>query len=194
MKTTVILIRHGETIWNREGRIQGQTDISLSKKGIKEAKTLAERIRDFDIDHVYTSKLKRAIHTSEIALEGTKLSLTKDKGLNERHYGEYEGQTWKEVEEKTSAPHTSLIEEIKNGESKQEFTKRVLQTFKRIIVRHKGETILIVSHGGVMRVLIRYLKRLKEDILNPLPNASISIFEIKKDRVIEKMFGDVSHL
>lgn len=196
MKTTVILIRHGETIWNREQRIQGQTDIPLSDKGILEAKALAKRIKEFKVDHVYTSVLKRAIHTAEIAFGDLKIAFKRHKGLNERNYGIYEGKNWEEIEKEYKVPRAFYLSEVKNGESKLTFEKRVIKTFKDIVKKHEGRNILIVCHGGVISVLFNYFRNIPKDEITTyrFPNTSVSVVEVEKDKIIEKTVGDTSHL
>lgn len=196
MKTTIVLIRHGETIWNKERRIQGQTDVPLSEEGIKEAKALVKTIKKFEINHVYTSGLKRAINTAEIAFKNTEISFKKHEGFNERNYGIYEGKTWEEVEKEHKGIHSFFLSDIEKGESRLIFEKRVVKAFEEINKKHKGKTVLIVCHGGVINVLFRYFRGISKDevISYRFPNASVSVVEIEKDKVVEKMIGDISHL
>lgn len=190
MLTTLILTRHGETIWNRKGKLQGETDIPLSRKGVSEAKALTKRFNlssGIQIHAIYTSKLKRAIHTAELATKELGIPIKKLKSLNERNYGIFEGKT---------IPHSFLIKEIKKGESKLKFEKRVISTFKKLLEKHKGETLLVVCHGGVIRVLFKHVKNISDEeiITYSFPNTSVSIFEINEGKFVEKLTADTSHL
>jgi phosphoserine phosphatase len=199
MRTTIILARHGQTIWNKERRFQGQTDIPLSKEGVKQAKALAKRIKNLKISKIYTSQLKRAIHTADIIAKPAKLTVEKIKELNERSYGAWEGLFWedknKELNGSLKACELDVIPE--GGESLAQVQKGILGVFNPLIKKHQGETILIVCHGIVIRVLISHLTKLspKEVMEKKIPNTSISIFYLEDNgKIIEEVIGDASHL
>lgn len=196
MKTTVILARHAETAWNNKGLVQGQTDISLSRKGARQAKILAKRLKSLQINKIYASKLKRAINTAKYIEKETKIEIETHEGLNERSFGQYEGRPWSEIEQSLiGKPEDFFLKTPKNGESYQMFEERVLTIFNNILDKHKGKTILVVTHGGVIRVLIKYLNKMGEKpYIGSLPNTSLSIFHIENDKTTQELLADASHL
>ncbi len=146
------LVRHGETDWNRQFRVQGNTDISLSPEGLIQAQKLAEQLVDIKFDRAYTSMLSRAIQTAEEALLGFDVPIHRHPGLNERKYGEYEGRVFSDIEEEFGKGALNLRHPL-GGETTQEFVERVNSTFDEILALHPEESLLIISHGGVIREL-----------------------------------------
>lgn len=198
MKTTILLTRHGETIWNKQQRVQGSIDIPLSDAGIMQAQKLAHRLKQLPITQIHSSKLKRAATTAQVIADTIGLSITqKHTGLNERKLGIYEGKTWKEVTEKFQQMGTSFfLSNIEGGESGKQFHNRVVKAFTGIVEKNKHETILIVCHGGVLRVLVRHLKSLpiEYDLEYDFANTSLSIFSLDDQQITQELIADASHL
>jgi broad specificity phosphatase PhoE len=138
--TTLLLVRHGETDWNAEGRLQGHTDRPLNDHGRRLAKTLAGRLAGEDIAAVYSSDLARARETAEIVADELGLPVVTDPELRERNWGNWEGLT---------GPERDEVEYV--GEAKDAHGKRVLRAVRRIAELHPGERIVVVTHGGSMR-------------------------------------------
>jgi broad specificity phosphatase PhoE len=138
--TTLLLVRHGETDWNAEGRLQGQTDRPLNAYGREQAKRLAERLRGELIDAVYASDLSRARETAEIVGERLGLTVVLDPDLREKNWGTWEGLTGSERDR---------IEFV--GESTQDHAERILRAVHRIAERHPDQRVLVVTHGGSVR-------------------------------------------
>lgn len=181
MKETVIhLIRHGETEWNKERRVQGNTDIPLSREGREQSRQLAAEIRGMQIDRVYTSCLMRAIETAAIAFDGLGVPIHRHEGLNERRYGEYEGRIVEEIEAEFgegSLRHRTP----ENGESLAEFVGRVKNTLGEIVDNHVGENVAIVSHGGVignLTILLSEQLGVKDEAGWNIANCSVATFQI----------------
>jgi broad specificity phosphatase PhoE len=145
--TTLLLVRHGETDWNRELRIQGSSDTELNERGREQARELASELRDVDLDAVYSSDLRRARETAELATAGRGLDVRLDPGLRERSFGSWEGLTRSEVAER----FPDL--EHHDGETDEEVRDRVLAAVHRIVAGHPGEEVLVVSHGGALNAL-----------------------------------------
>lgn len=197
MKTTIILARHGQTQWNLEKRVQGQTDIPLSEEGIAQAKALGGKIKHLGITRAYTSRLQRAIHTAKLATSQLQVTILEHGGLNERAFGEHEGKCWEEVDKALeNRPEEFFQNTPKNGESYSVFKKRILETFDEIAARNAGETIFIVTHGGVLWVLLRHLKKIPdhEEIAEKVHNTSLFIFRLEGDKIISELLDDTSHL
>ncbi|MEA2037878.1 MAG: histidine phosphatase family protein [Nanoarchaeota archaeon] len=160
--TRVILVRHGETDWVKEDKYQGNSDIPLNERGIDQAKLVADRLKDEKIDITYTSELSRAIRTAEEILKFHSVKLIKNKEINERGYGKWEGLTKKEVQEKYPG---DFDEYQKNryptrptaGESFVDIRNRVEPFIKKIVEENKDKNILIVCHNGPLRVILGIL-------------------------------------
>ena len=179
--TRIIAIRHGETAWNVDTRIQGHLDIPLSANGRWQAERLAEALRDETITAIYASDLTRAWETAQYVGQVHGLQLTKEVGLRERDFGDFEGKTFAEIE--VLLPEQSLRWRKRDpefypagGESLTTMRTRVLEAAERLAAQHPGEQIALVGHGGVMDVLYRAATRL--DIQAPrtwaLGNAAIN--------------------
>ena len=145
--TNLLLVRHGETDWNRELRIQGSSDTELNERGREQARELASELADVELDAVYSSDLRRARETAEIATAGRGLDIRLDRDLRERFFGSWEGLTRFEVAER----FPDL--EHHDGETDQQVRERVLAAVHRIVAAHPGEEVLVVSHGGALNAL-----------------------------------------
>ena len=179
--TRIIAIRHGETTWNVDTRIQGQLDIPLNANGRWQAERLAEALKGEPIQAIYTSDLARAWETAQYVSRATGVELTKEIGLRERGFGDFEGKTFAEIEQ--LLPEQSLRWRKRDpefspagGESLVALRARVVEAAQRLAALHAGEQIALVGHGGVMDVLYRAATRL--DIQAPrtwaLGNAAIN--------------------
>jgi probable phosphoglycerate mutase len=159
--TRIIAIRHGETAWNVDTRIQGQLDIPLNDVGEWQARQVAAALAGEPVAAVYTSDLRRA-HGTALPLAGALgIAAQLETGLRERGFGSLEGMTFAEIENqlpeqarrwRTREP--GYVPEG-GGESLLQFRERVTDTLHRLAARHAGEQIVVVGHGGVMDVLYR---------------------------------------
>jgi 2,3-bisphosphoglycerate-dependent phosphoglycerate mutase len=139
--TTLLLVRHGETDWNADGRLQGHTDRPLSEFGRRQARRLAEELADEEIAAIYSSDLARARETAEIVGERLGLPVALDPELREKDWGTWEGLT---------AVERDRVEFV--GESTEAHAERMLRALRRISGRHPdGGRVLVVTHGGSMR-------------------------------------------
>jgi broad specificity phosphatase PhoE len=138
--TTLLLVRHGETDWNAEGRLQGHTDRPLNDVGRRQAAALAQRLADDGIDTVSASDLARARETAEILAERLGLPVATDPDLRERNWGNWEGLTGSERDR---------VDYV--GEERDAHGERVIRAVRRIAEQHPGERIVVVTHGGSLR-------------------------------------------
>jgi len=139
--TTLLLVRHGETDWNADGRLQGQTDRPLSDFGRNQARRLAGELESEEIDAIYSSDLSRARETAEIVGERLGLPVALDPDLREKDWGNWEGLT---------AVERDRVEFV--GESTEAHQERMLRALRRISHDHPGSgCVLVVTHGGSMR-------------------------------------------
>lgn len=158
--TRVVAIRHGETAWNVEGRIQGHLDVPLNALGRWQALQLAQALVSEGIDIVYASDLRRALETAEAVVGAGGQPLVTDIGLRERDFGHFQGHTFREIEQRLpeQAERWRLREpdfEPGGGESLNTFYARCLSTATRLASAHPGQTIALVAHGGVLDCFYR---------------------------------------
>jgi broad specificity phosphatase PhoE len=138
---TLLLVRHGETDWNADGRLQGQTDRPLSDFGRRQARQLADQLVDEQLEAIYSSDLSRAHETAEIVGARLGLEVVLDPDLREKDWGTWEGLT---------AAERDRVEFV--GESTEAHQERILRALRRISERHPGDgRVLVVTHGGSMR-------------------------------------------
>ncbi|WP_196594039.1 alpha-ribazole phosphatase [Pectinatus sottacetonis] len=159
MLTKIILIRHGRTNWNIEGRFQGQSDIALIPEGIAQAKKLAENFPLTKLDAVYCSDLKRTRCTAEIIAKKFNLPLTPTKNLREMNFGQWEGMLFEDINKKWPNVIKNFFDDplsvnIPEGESFPEVQHRAMQSLKKIIAANNGKNVAIIAHGGVNRAIL----------------------------------------
>jgi 2,3-bisphosphoglycerate-dependent phosphoglycerate mutase len=158
--TRILAVRHGETLWNRETRIQGFTDIDLSELGQWQAQQLAQALRDESVAACYASDLSRARNTAQAVADVHGHTVHTDPGLRERCFGQFEGHTWTEIEAQWPEASQAWRQRVpdwepQGGESLIALSARVLNSLNRIAERHLGEQILVVVHGGVLDAFYR---------------------------------------
>ena len=151
--TTLIFVRHGETDWNAQHRWQGHSDTRLNDVGREQARRLAEELET--VDAVYSSDLARARETAEILAARLRLEVRLDPRLRERGFGAWEGMTMNEIE--SSFPEEQARWRAGNAagvgeESFEAFATRVGSFIEEVSRRHDGEAVLVVAHGGTIRV------------------------------------------
>ncbi len=153
LATRIILVRHGETDWNLARRVQGHSDVPLNDEGRRQASALAEELAGETVDAVYSSDLGRARETAEIlaAVRGGEVVVLPE--LREKHFGTWEGMTDAEVMERFPEAQATGWGD---GETTEEMTARIVSTIDTIVNRHPGELVLVVTHGGPMRALLRH--------------------------------------
>lgn len=200
--TRVLAIRHGETAWNVDTRIQGQLDIPLNDTGHWQAGRLAAAVADEGLHAIYASDLQRAHQTAQAISKATGLPVTLDRGLRERGFGSFEGHTYQEIE--TRWPEESMRWRKREvdfspggvGESLRVFYDRCVNSAARLAAAHPGQTIAIVAHGGVMDCLYRAASRV--DLQAPrswqLGNASINRLLFTPEGFSLVGWSDTSHL
>jgi broad specificity phosphatase PhoE len=172
--TTILLARHGETDWNREGRWQGWADPPLNEAGREQARELAEQLRSMPFDAVYSSDLRRAHETAEIVAAPHEVPVITDRGLREIDVGSWSGLTRAEIEERF--PDGSRPD----GETREQHLERVLATVERIARAHSGARLLVVSHGGTMRALRSHAS---DEPFHPIANCGVIELHFRDDRL-----------
>ena len=201
--TRFCLVRHGETDWNAERRLQGHTDIDLNARGLAQAEQMARAIKKINLafDVLYTSDLQRAAKTARAIEQLFTTSAITNAGLRERHLGALQGLTTDEapqLEPDLWKSHLSrnVTEELRGGESIQQFADRINTTLEKIREQYLGKTVLLVSHGGVLDMMYRIASNqpLDAEKAVAVPNASLNW--ISHDGHSWKVDGwaDTSHL
>lgn len=161
MATRICLVRHGETAWNAERRLQGHTDIPLNDTGLAQAQATATCLATECFDAAYSSDLIRARQTAGAIAERCGLNPAFDAALRERHYGSFQALTYDEARTRFPADYHRFETRDPNfrfpegGESLHEFAERIRTTLETIAHRHKDGTVLIVTHGGVLDIVHR---------------------------------------
>ena len=201
--TRILAIRHGETAWNVDTRIQGHLDIPLNDTGLQQARWMAQALAERDQLHaIYASDLARAHVTAQTLADAVGLTVTAHPGLRERAFGDFQGRTFAEIEVELPehAHHwrkrTPDWTPPGTGESLITLRDRVLATVDELAARHVGQQIVLVAHGGVMDVLYRTATRL--DLQAPrtwqLPNTAVNRLLWTPDGLSLVGWADTTHL
>lgn len=199
--TRIVAIRHGETAWNVDTRIQGHLDIPLNDTGLWQANQVARALADEPIAAIYTSDLQRAHATAQAVARTTGAPLTTHTGLRERSFGHFQGRTFAEIESelpddayrwRKRDPHYAP----EGGESLVTFRERIERTVAQLAQQHLGEQVVMVAHGGVLDALYRLATR--QDIQAPrtwqLSNAAINRLLWTPDGLSLVGWADTQHL
>lgn len=181
------IIRHGQTNWNKKGKIQGKTDIELNEEGIKQAEEAKRILKDYPIDMIVSSTLKRARKTAEIINEAKNVPIIFKEALEERGFGEFEGKTQQEFQDEIwnseILANYNLNKQYKGVETIQDLCDRVWNLIEDLKEEYYDKNILLVTHGGVTRAINGYFNGANENgILEDLNlhNCEIRTFEIKE--------------
>jgi len=199
--TRVLAIRHGETAWNVDARIQGQIDIPLNPTGERQAQRLARVLADEGIDAIYASDLKRALATAQAVGRACALPVVSDAGLRERGFGSFEGLSYAEISARWPADAERWRRRdptfgAPGGETLNRFYERSIATATRLAALHPGGTIALVAHGGVMDCLYRAATRVALDAPRSwqLANTGINRLLYSPQGFTLVGWGDVHHL
>ncbi|MDM5154584.1 phosphoserine phosphatase 1 [Bacillus sp. DX1.1] len=201
MKTTLYVTRHGETEWNVAKRMQGRKNSNLTEQGMLQAKQLGNRIKDMPLHAIYSSPSERTLHTARLIKGERNIPILADEHFYEIHMGTWEGQTLEELEKQYpdevnlfwNEPHRFVST---SGENFAAVNKRVIEGVNLILERHKGESILIVSHAAAAKLLVGHFAGVPVEKVWADPfmySASLSVIEIEDDKGIVKLFADTKH-
>jgi len=196
----LICVRHGQSLWNKENKFTGWVDVDLSEQGKSEAETAGELLKNFKIDIVFSSVLKRAINTADIILNKneSKPEIIRDKALNERHYGELQGLNKAEIGEKVGAEQLHIWRRSYDiappeGESLKDTQERVIPYYENEILPmiKAGKNILISAHGNSLRALAMHLENISKDDISDIniPTGQPYVYELDDNfNVISKKY------
>ncbi len=199
--TRILAVRHGETAWNRDTRIQGHADIELNERGRWQASRLGEALREEPIAACYASDLGRALETARAVARHHGLAVHAHAGLRERGFGRFEGHTWAELEARFPAESLAWRKRVPDfapagGESLLQLRERVVGTVTELAARHPGEQVLMVAHGGVLDILYRAATRLELQAPRSweLPNTGINRLLWSPEGLSLVGWADTAHL
>ena len=201
--TRITAIRHGETAWNVDTRLQGHLDIPLNDVGLRQAQHLAQALLHRDgIDAIYASDLSRAHTTAQAIAQAMGKTVTVTAGLRERHFGAFQGRTYAQIE--TEQPEqawhwrkrTPQWAPPGGGESLTVLRARVMQTVQALAAAHIGQHIVLVAHGGVLDIMYRAATRLDLQAPRtwPLTNTAVNRMLWSPQGLSLVGWGDTSHL
>ena len=200
-RAQVIIVRHGQTQWNIKGIRQGHLDSGLTEKGIAQAKALGQRLARERFTALYSSDLGRALQTAEIITAVTGHEIVTDGRLRERHLGIFQGLNGEEIKERFPVEyrlHRGLGPNyvIPGGESTVQQVERNVAYLNELGEKHARETIVVVTHGGVVSGLFRYTLSIPFDAPRRFEfvNAGLNVFAYEEGHWILQTWGDVSHL
>lgn len=199
----IYLIRHGETDWNNEGKYQGRRNINLNEKGVNQAHKIGKKLKDYNIDHIYSSTLKRAHTTSEIINTYVNRNITTSEDLVEINVGKWEGMTW----DKIKLEYEEFLEQwmkdrvnvpMPKGESYGEVQMRAVKFLKDMVENCTYNNVVVVTHGALLRALI--CEVLSIDLNTggnfEVDNCSLShiVYNREKDKFKVITLNDISHM
>jgi probable phosphoglycerate mutase len=203
--TRIVLVRHGETAWNAERRLQGHLDIALNAQGERQAQALANALAHESFDLVVSSDLQRARQTAEALARVHAIAVQSDPCLRERCYGGFEGLLYSEIAERYPRQFAAwqardidaaLPPGANPGETFRQFNERVTQAILGWASAHRGKAIALVAHGGVLECAYRAARGLALDTPRDfkIPNASINRFAVTDGVLALESWGEVAHL
>ncbi len=201
----ILLIRHGETAWNRERRMQGHIDIPLNQAGQRQARALGAALAAERPDAIWSSDLQRARDTAQAVADGHGMTVHLDASLRERCYGAFEGMTYQEIGErypqamgqwKARSPHARFPGGERDAETLHEFHQRCVAAVTGIARRQQGRKLVLVTHGGVLDSMYREATGMAIDAERHfgIVNAAINRLRWDGDRWFLLQWADDAHL
>lgn len=190
--TTLYIVRHGETEWNKKGLLQGHGDSALTEEGKNQAKETGAKLKLIHFDEVFSSDLLRAHKTAEIITLERNLVIKTTNMLRERNYGEFEGKVYDEYnaalkklvkQYKKSEDQDLIFQKLHGVEPMEQSVTRLLTFLREIAVGNFGKTILIVAHGGIMRHMLIKLGFGTENTLPPGSILNAAFIKLESDGV-----------
>lgn len=195
------LVRHGETAWNAEQRMQGHKDLPLNPEGLEQAEQAARRFLGMKVAAIYSSDLLRACQTATPIAAALNLPIERLTALRERNYGRCEGLVHSEIVSRYPDDAHALRDRIPDyvlpdGESLEQHRHRIHQCLADLAQRHAGETVVVVTHGGVLDLIYRHATGtpLEKPRDFPIPNTGICWLTIEADTWRIERWADTDHL
>ncbi len=201
MTTSLCIVRHGETAWNAEHRVQGQLDVPLNAIGQAQALAVSKVLTQESFDAIYSSDLSRARQTAAPTAGFFAIKVILEKDLRERHYGIFERLTYAEVKVRYPEDYARFEARdpeyaFRTGESLREFSARSISVIARIAKENEGKSVLVFTHGGVLDKLYRFVTGLPLGAPRDyrIPNAGLNRVELTASGWQIRSWADVAHL
>ncbi len=201
--TRLVLIRHGQTAWNKSGKYQGQSDVALSEEGLEQARCLAEHFPVEKLDAVYASDLSRAMVTAETVAQKFGLEVRPEPAFRELSFGKWEGLTYAEIvagwpEAMANFLTHPDIMEIPQGESFSQVQQRAMARLKEIVAEHEphDHTVGIFAHGAVLRTILTGIMQMPLSQVWTLSqyNTAVNIVRFDEGRPTVELLNSTAHL
>lgn len=197
----ICLVRHGETDWNIAQRIQGHTDIPLNAHGMMQARAVAQSLAGQTFAAIYSSDLQRAQDTARAAAAALGLEVAPEVGLRERHCGLFQGLTREECRQRHPEDYARYAARdpdfaCGSGESLHALRQRVVATLERLAARHAGQSLLLITHGGVLDIVYRQAAALPLSTRRDyaIPNAALNWIEVEESNWRLLRWAERGHL
>jgi probable phosphoglycerate mutase len=201
MTTRLCIVRHGETAWNAEHRVQGQLDVPLNAIGQAQALAASKVLSQEKFNAIYSSDLTRARQTAEPIAGMLSLKVLFEKDLRERHYGIFERLTYAEVKVRFPGDYARFEARdpeyaFRTGESLSDFYGRSIAAVSKIVREHENQDILVFTHGGVLDMLYRHITGLSVSAERTfgIPNAGLNRVEVSPAGWQIRAWADTAHL
>ena len=197
----IILLRHGQTGWNKQERFRGWVDIDLDDTGRRQAEAAASRVSQWEVTAIYSSPLKRAQTTARALADIAGLEVVPADGITDIHFGVWQGMSIADVEESYPEQfdqwcHHPERLEIPDGETLEDVRKRAVATVEELAAKHEGETIAVVTHRVVCRVLLCHLLGLDNSHFWQIEQdtTAINVFDMEEGETTVHLINDTCHL
>jgi probable phosphoglycerate mutase len=199
--TELVLVRHGETDMNRELRFQGHVDVALNAMGLEQARRVAARLAGEQADAIYASDLLRAQQTAQPIASGLALDAVAETGLREQSFGRVDGMRVDDIQRDHPDAWAAWLRfdehyAMPEGESTRVFHARVMEAVQRVVAAHPDDTVVIVTHGGVLDMIYRTARSLT--LSGPrqaeIPNAGVNRIRVREGQMEIVAWADTRHL
>ena len=199
--TAIILIRHGETDWNREQVFRGRIDVALNEVGVTQARAVQDSLKDTEIDGIYSSPLSRAFETATIVGENRNVAVRGEEGFIDIDFGAWQGLSHQKVKEEYQDLYETWLRQphlviFPKGESLEDVQKRSIQALEGIVKNNPGKTLVLVSHRVVLKVLLCTILGLELSHFWYIrqDTCAINRFELKDGNYFLTLLNDTCHL
>ena len=201
MTTRLCIVRHGETAWNAEHRVQGQLDVPLNAIGQAQAIAASKVLSQEKFDAIYSSDLSRARQTAQQTARMFSLGIVEERDLRERHYGIFERLTYAEVKVRYPEDYARFEARdpeyaFRTGEALKDFSARSISILTKIVEVNSGKSVLVFTHGGVLDMLYRFITGLSVSAERTfgIPNAGLNRVEVTPAGWQIRSWADTAHL
>jgi len=199
--TSIYLVRHGQTAWNREEIFRGRTDVPLDETGLRQAELAGQYFKGMEIHGIYSSPLSRAWQTAQKVAQFHRLKVESSEGIIDMSFGNWEGHAHQEIRKIDNETYHQWVESphlvrLPGGESLDDVRTRALGTMEEVIRKHQGETLILVSHRVVCKVLICAILGLDNSHFWQIAQdtTAINLIQYKNGRYILSLMNETCHL